>query len=144
MGIIGVVAALTLPNLNSSTGSKEKVAKIKKIYTNLSDAIGRAQAVYGPIDEWSSSIAHGARITEFMKISKDCGVEDEKAFTWVPVGDFFPLGSGSHFYLLADGTGLAIANHENRNEGLPIMIDIYGAKKGKGQYNDDIIRFYYL
>ena len=30
MGVIGVVAALTLPNLNQSTGNKEKVAKVKK------------------------------------------------------------------------------------------------------------------
>ena len=35
MGIIGVVAALTLPNLNSSTGDKEKVAKVKKVYSNF-------------------------------------------------------------------------------------------------------------
>ena len=40
MGIIGIVSALTLPNLNSSTGEKEKVAKVKKIYQNLSDALG--------------------------------------------------------------------------------------------------------
>ncbi len=52
MGIIGVVAALTIPNLNSSTADKEKVAKVKKIYSNLNDAIGRAQAVYGPVEEW--------------------------------------------------------------------------------------------
>ena len=29
MGIIGVVAALTLPNLNSSSGDKDKVVKVK-------------------------------------------------------------------------------------------------------------------
>ena len=46
MGIIGIVSALTLPNLNSSTGEKEKVAKVKKIYRDLTDAYGRAQAVY--------------------------------------------------------------------------------------------------
>lgn len=34
MGIIGVVAALTLPNLNDSTNNKEKVAKVKK-YTKI-------------------------------------------------------------------------------------------------------------
>ncbi|MBR1942811.1 hypothetical protein IJ843_03645 [bacterium] len=33
--IIGVVAALTLPNLNSSAGDKEKVVKVKKIYQNF-------------------------------------------------------------------------------------------------------------
>ena len=52
IGVIGIVSALTLPNLNSSTGNKEKVAKVKKIYQNLNDAYGRAEAVYGPIDDW--------------------------------------------------------------------------------------------
>ena len=40
MGIIGIVSALTLPNLNSSTGEKEKIAKVKKIYQNVNDALG--------------------------------------------------------------------------------------------------------
>lgn len=35
MGIIGVVAALTIPNLNSSTADKEKVAKLKKYIQTL-------------------------------------------------------------------------------------------------------------
>ncbi|MBR2526233.1 type II secretion system protein [bacterium] len=52
MGVIGIVSALTLPNLNSSTGDKERVAKVKKIYQNLNDALGRAEAVYGPYEEW--------------------------------------------------------------------------------------------
>ena len=36
MGIIGVVAALTIPNLNQSTGDREKIAKVKKIYSDYS------------------------------------------------------------------------------------------------------------
>ena len=55
MEIIGVVAALTIPNLNQSTGDREKVAKVKKIYANLNDAFGRATAVYGPVYEWIQS-----------------------------------------------------------------------------------------
>ncbi|MBR1942600.1 hypothetical protein IJ843_02555 [bacterium] len=98
MGIIGVVAALTLPNLNSSTGDREKVAKVKKIYSNLQDAYGRATAVYGPIDEWPTEGTLGntcikqknlsERLTEFMKISKDYGNNTE--------------------YILADGTCIYI------------------------------------
>ncbi len=57
MGIIGVVAALTLPNLNSSTGEKEKVVKLQKIYQNINDALGRAVAVYGPIDTWCTGLS---------------------------------------------------------------------------------------
>ena len=81
MGIIGVVAALTIPNLNQSTGDREKVAKLKKVYSNLEDAFGRATAVYGPIEEWFINLPEDVtthqrladRMTEFMKISKNCG-----------------------------------------------------------------------
>ena len=51
MGIIGVIAALTIPNLNQSTGNREKIAKVKKIYSNLEDALGRVTATYGPYEE---------------------------------------------------------------------------------------------
>ncbi len=120
MGIIGVVAALTIPNLNQSTGDREKVAKVKKIYANLTDAFGRATAVYGPIDEWFINLPEGVtahrrfadRMTEFMKISKNCGTGsgcfadgvyhqldgggDESPNTW----------TNEPKVLLADGTAL--------------------------------------
>ena len=81
MGIIGVVAALTIPNLNSSTADKEKVAKLKKVYSNLNDAIGRTEAVYGNISEWQWADSAGPtvnndaqmfaeRIGDFLKLQK--------------------------------------------------------------------------
>ena len=80
MGIIGVVSALTIPNLNSSTADKERVAKVKKIYQNLDEAQSRAVATYGPMKTWfvsdtSKKVAtnkYADRIMEFMKVSKDC------------------------------------------------------------------------
>ena len=66
MGIIGVVAALTIPNLNSSTADKEKVAKLNKVYSNLQDAFGRAEAVYGPYNEWfQTDITMDTQTTRF-------------------------------------------------------------------------------
>ncbi|MBR1680385.1 type II secretion system protein, partial [bacterium] len=41
MGIIGVVAALTIPSLTNSTNNKDVVAKVRKAHTNLEDAFGR-------------------------------------------------------------------------------------------------------
>ena len=113
MGIIGVVSALTLPNLNSSTGEKEKIAKVKKIYQNLNDAVGRAQAVYGPFNEWFVSDTNmtaqttraGGRITEFMKISKNCEVDFSK-YCFNKVGAKLRNG-GSHEYDNLDGNTTA-------------------------------------
>ena len=80
MGIIGVVAALTIPNVNKNTGEAEKVARFKKLYAELSEAHDRATAVYGPVEKWfvndnayeKRAERYLNRITEFMKVTKTC------------------------------------------------------------------------
>ncbi|MBQ3311322.1 type II secretion system protein [bacterium] len=78
MGIIGVVAALTIPNASKSTNNAEKVARFKKIYAELNEAHDRMTAIYGPIEKWpnkgdSKSKRYIDRITEFIKVTKSCG-----------------------------------------------------------------------
>ena len=162
MGIIGVVAALTLPNLNSSTGDKEKVAKVKKIYSNLEDAYGRATAVYGPFDEWFKNDTtkeqrckrFGERMTEFMKVSKTCGTGDG-CFSSAPL----LLLDGSkmddnrlnglknckaYMYILADGTSIAFVESESGGGSYyfgRMFIDVDGPNKGKNQEGVDSFSF---
>ena len=139
MGIIGVVAALTIPNLNSSTAEKEKVAKVKKIYSNLQDAFGRAEVVYGPYDEWfqtdttatAQATRLGERLTEFMKVSKNCSTNKTdcfKNFEWVD-------GTGVYKFISADGTSFGLEPIENR---LRVYTDIDGPQKGTGTIGKDI------
>ena len=136
MGIIGVVAALTIPNLNQSTGDREKVAKVKKLYSNLEDAFGRAVAVYGPYDTWLNGLSEdeekitrfGQRITEFMKVSKDCGYVDDS-------NNNTCIRNTGYSIISADGTGIAIYS-----QGL-LFVDIDGPNKGKNQGGHDIFAF---
>ncbi|MBR1680792.1 type II secretion system protein [bacterium] len=162
MGIIGVVAALTLPNLNSSTGGKEKVAKLQKIYSNLNDAYGRAISVYGPISDWfggdSSASAYSTRVAnrmiDFLKVSKNCG------YTTSNNACFFNdilSQSGGYNIFLSDGAGISIRSSGNTCSncaadgisGVPencvygsIYADIDGPNKGKNQGGVDIFQFY--
>ena len=143
MGIIGVVAALTLPNLNSSTGDREKVAKVKKIYQNLNDAFGRAEAIYGPLGTWVSNYngdtatakKYGERISEFMKVSK----------IWTNGNKFISTGMQSDEYqiILADGTAVAFSAPDS-NDLFDIHIDIDGPNKGPNKLGKDIFHFCYL
>ena len=168
IGIIGVVAALTLPNLNHATGDKEKVTKVKKIYASLTDAFDRAQAVYGDYDTWFTDLYNSygyvdysnwatksermaKRITEFMKVSKDCGF-DEGCISTAPLKTFQRNGDiediednyleslqdGENVYtvLLSDGIALAFLGGRDR-----IKVDIDGPSKGKNLYGDDIHDF---
>ena len=143
MGIIGVVAALTLPNLNSSTGDKEKVAKVKKVYSNLNDALGRAQAVYGPYSEWCSNFCIErkiARLSEFLKTSKICNVSDSCSLAVGTSGtsDTSPGGDISNYngVILADGTVVVIPNNTG-----DIRIDIDGPNKGPNIAGKDVFEF---
>lgn len=123
MGVIGVVAALTLPNLNQSTNNKEKIAKVKKIYSNLNDAVGRATAVYGPINEWSglNKTKFFDRTTEFMKLSKT----DRDNVTAI----------------LADGTELKVLASDADTSIYVYNVDIDGNNKGKNSPGYDIFQF---
>ena len=150
MGIIGVVAALTIPNLNSSTADKEKVAKVKKIYSNLNDALGRAQVVYGPVEEWkqldSTAVAQtarfGERLTEFMKVSKNCKMEvnkgclsSAKVKSIGAVEDKNYDGDNSVYkFITADGTSIYFSSGG-------AFVDIDGPIKGSTQYGKDIFLF---
>lgn len=160
MGIIGVVAALTIPNLNSSTADKEKVAKVMKAYSDISDAIGRAEAVYGPVNEWqqldtdeTSQIKRlGERTTEFMKTSKTCGMNKSQGcigrkiydktsndfifFTQI-AGDSADLG---YKVILADGMSLSISGVYGTGDWL-FLFDIDGPNKGPSMLGKDIFSF---
>ena len=146
MGIIGVVAALTLPNLNSSTGEKEKVAKVKKIYSDLNDAFGRAEAVYGPYDEWCAGYSgscrsrHFERMLEFMKTSKKC---DSVSSCTI---DIDQNGSGGWGYqsgaVLADGSTIVFScsNSDCATSGW-FRVDIDGTQKGPNKQGYDVFEF---
>ena len=152
MGIIGVVAALTIPNLNSSTADKEKVAKIKKIYSNLNDALGRAQAVYGPAEEWAQldstedaqTARFGDRLTEFMKVSKNCKMEVNKGcFSSAKAKPLMGSSNGvdsldknNNYYkfITADGTSMYFAYGGG-------IVDIDGPIKGPNQFGKDLFQF---
>ncbi|MBR1680432.1 type II secretion system protein [bacterium] len=157
MGIIGVVAALTLPNLNSSTGDKEKVTKLKKIYSNLNDAFGRAEAIYGPLETWcpnynssrNASERVGERITEFMKLSKNCelatntGCWSKKKLNKMDnTQDVDNISASTPAYksILADGTSIAFFCSDDATECI-IDVDIDGPNKGPFAYNRDIFEF---
>ena len=148
MGIIGVVAALTLPNLNSSTGEKEKVAKLQKIYSNLQDAYGRAIAIYGPQNEWCTKDEADCekkvfdRITEFIKYSKICTVNDACSL----FGGNTSSGGvrSNHAVILADGAtvGIYAPYSSSLNSAITYYIDLDGPNKGPNQNCKDYFTVY--
>ena len=151
IGIIGIVSALTLPNLNSSTGEKENVAKVKKIYSNLNDALGRATVTYGSFSTWyknindrsAQSTRFGERMIEFIRVSKNCGLSTGKGcfsnqivtyISGAKVGVSFDNLSDVYKIITADGTSMYFDN-------TAIWVDIDGPNKGISRFGYDLFLF---
>ena len=83
LGIIGVVAAMTLPTLLNKNEERVTVTKVKKFYSVMNQALLFAIKDNGYVNEWSfnQEDEDGNRVSDkfvqyikpYLKISKDCG-----------------------------------------------------------------------
>lgn len=81
--IIGVVAAMTIMVLIPETKGKEKLVKIKRAYSILSNAYENTVTLYGPILDWDTvdSAAFAHKIEKSMRVAKNCGTATNLTIT---------------------------------------------------------------
>ena len=122
LGIIGVVAALTLPALVQRQQEKAAAVKLKKAYSVISNAFNLAKNEHGNFSDWfgdtSSVSEYSQRFAEilipYMNVSKNCGFNSG----CLPGGNVKGLtGTGHYDYdssnveykvILNDGTALSL------------------------------------
>ena len=80
LGIIGVVAAMTMPSLIQNYQEKQRVSQLKKVYSALSQAFVSALQENGTVDEWgmghmydeNSHYILASNIKKYLRLSQDC------------------------------------------------------------------------
>lgn len=138
MGIIGLVAALTIPNFISSYREKQTIAKLKKVYSTFSNAYKLVIYEYGTPDTWddvvqgpvteSSTTAFFERLKPYLQISKECDFNNR--FNCWDSNTYFKYLNGSESrshihngfcktFILNDGTRLAFYLHETKTKPNP-------------------------
>ena len=88
LGIIGVVAAMTLPSLVQNYKEKQTVVALKKFYSTMSQAFNSAKAEGIEPEDWATektSDGYGSdefmsHIKPYLKILKDCNHDKEGCF----------------------------------------------------------------
>ncbi len=163
LGIIGVVAALTIPTLMQKADERETVSKVKKAYNTISNAVGLAVAENGAIDKWtvdatnSSTAATSAvnYLRPYLNIAKDCEIWGEgcipnvvyknldgsNRLNWISTG--YTSAKNFHKLTLNDGLAIMVAYSEDTNGngiGLKILADING-EKAPNQMGVDLFQF---
>ncbi len=146
LAIVGVVAALTLPNLIADYKKKSDVVKLKKAYTTLQQAWRRSEVDNGPSEHWEDAYTMGSQ-AYFEKYWKpyfnnpilcntyqECGFEDDLPYVTLNGlnMDTYVVSpyARSTFYLL-DGTMYVIfvSGGSDNAASKTVWIDINGSKK---------------
>ena len=151
LGIIGVVAALTIPTLISNYQKSQTISQLKKAYSELSQAVKLSEIDNGPSQNWDWGIQGGeSTSTDFfntfwkpyLRVQKICTTYKDCSYTnstydMVNGGpSWLSLATNTSRTLLAlqDGTILCIVSSSYDSDGNPISYrfiyaDINGAKK---------------
>ena len=124
LGIIGVVAAMTMPSLITAKQEKATISTIKKNYSIFANALLMAQNDNGELYTWGiTKDADGLNLVSsnlkpYLKIIEDCGVGEKSDCAPGDNGKFKDLAgnkrtedfSSSDYYSfrLNDGTAVAI------------------------------------
>lgn len=160
LGIIGVVASLTIPVLVDKFEKQATIEGYKKAYSTLQNAVKMSEAENGTIDGWDFPTTAGdttqgmqffdTYLAPYLSISKSCGTSSG---CWIsskkPNGDIYTssgLTSVSNIkYVLNDGMALSIYNYgyflaPTTLRGLNIYVDINGAKN-PNTFGKDVFSF---
>ena len=145
LGIIGVVAAMTLPTLITKYQKKQTLNQLKKAYSEINQAIRMAEKDFGPLESWDFANFETAeeRIKYFsenyffpnIKIIKKCVPASEECWSSNPLNidgaTFTATGlnsAGSNAIVTASGYSVYYWVHRVGNGGW-FFIDTNGIKK---------------
>ena len=128
LGIIGIVAAMTLPSLLASYNEKVAVVRLKHTYSIFAQAYLRAVAAEGPADGWDINPADNSeggnklygKFKPYLVKVNDCGKKsgcfyegtykalNSSAFAWQPATHGYARGvlaNGVSFAFWSGGSG---------------------------------------
>lgn len=164
LGIIGIVAAITIPNLIHTYQEKQTVAKLKETYSILQQAIRTAEENEGELaglgikydEDGAKTIAE--HLLPYMKVATNCGTIDvenkcvvSERYKELNGNPRMAYAVDKRFYkfVLLNGTAVylrgadAISSYNGKNNIIGIYIDTNGKAK-PNQWGRDFFSFFYL
>ena len=157
LGIIGIVAALTLPTFTSRYQEKVFITRLEKTYSILVSAYKLAVEENGSSTGWGLSFDEdGAtllaeKMKPYLNVTKDCGIDKKQMCLpdryYDYKGQFLNYAgtqaNSAYVVALADGTVLQFRGQDSSHALFPdgfIYVDLNG-KKRPNRYGVDVFGF---
>lgn len=162
LGIIGIVAAMTIPTLLAKLTEDRTVTQLKAVQSILSQTIRSAEEEYGSMEGWgitdydeASAILIADKLKPFMKVALDCGVNDEDAHC-APNMVYkllrganetnYATNSISYTYklVLMNGSSIYIRGGQPGAKSIAVFYVDTNGKAKPNTWGRDFFQFYYL
>lgn len=161
LGIIGVVAALTIPTLMTAHKKHVTAAKLKRAVSSINQAIKLSESENGEVENWDRTLPQNEFIDKYfrpyMKITQvcnpvtDCGYKSDAPWTYMNgttngsyshpnFGDrtpFLTMDGFMYTYSIFPNDSDLIMSNNNRI----IIVDINGSEK-PNQFGKDVFFLY--
>ena len=156
LGIIGIVAAMTIPTLISNYQEKQTVSKLQKVYATLKNALEMAKVDNGDYDTWSWNQipqSDSKRIQYFwetygfpyLKVAKKCFSDTDPCRSSFKINDTseFNPGQNNGAFILNDGTSVfSWAGGDAYFQHVWIYVDINGDAKPNEMGKDIFVMYF--
>ena len=161
LGIIGVVAALTLPTVINNIQNRELETALKKSYSVLQNAVNQANydsgEVIKPSNSTSGSLIH--KIKPYLRVAENCGTakcesqwgtseDGEKVFNYSDRYQTYNNATKMRNNLLDDGQAILtdsmfimVECSETPAVQLLITVDVNGLNKRPNRWGHDLFTF---
>ena len=147
LGIIGIVAAMTIPTLINNSKKQETVTKLQKIYSTLQQAVKMSEIENGSLETWDFALSNkdfmNTYIVPYLAVIKNCGTTESGCWSNDLVikrknnlADTENISSFTRI-LLKDGTFIALVNQGAHAH---FYADLDGLK-GSNIYGRDVFIF---
>jgi len=156
--VIGVIAALTIPNVVNNYSKQETVSKLKKAYSTLMQTTARAVVDHGNFEAWELGTAGNADhaltfFNKYMAPYLSLAEEAQKLSSSSWNKNYFYLNNSEHQFgtnairtYLADGSSLTmlIEASSDTQKWFKVIVDINGDKKPNKNGRDIFYFFYFI
>lgn len=131
LGIIGVVAALTMPSIVANYQKNQTVAQLKKVYSTLKQATEFAKNEYGNVDSWDFTLDELAFAQKyyrpFLRVLEDREISSSIEYNFTDLSGI-PRTLKSPLFILSDGTYLFFLVNRYLQIKYYLIADINGSK----------------
>ena len=135
LGIIGIVAAMTMPSLITNYQKQRAVTQLKKSYTNLAEAVKRSELENDTVANWNFDLPaeefYNTYLSGFLSVNNSTVAKSNIEYKFLNRNTCTArfCTESSYIAYLADGSSIMISFHTGLHTGRVVSIDINGNKR---------------